>query len=394
MKELAEYMASQGHHVTVVTGFPNYPNGVIYPGYKRRLIQQEAVNGVNLIRTFLLVTPERLSFAPRLKNYLSFMCSAFYGGLLSGRHDLIYFYSPPLFLGITANLLGRMWRAPVVMELNDLWPRGPISLGIIKRRWQKRIAHLLENVVYQWSTRIFTYSVRMREELLQAGVPEEKVEIHNLSVDTQFFSPVPQDVGKRIRMELGLDEYFIAMYTGLVGMAQGLETVLDTAEILQNRGEEKIRLVIVGGGPDRKRLMAKSSEKELDNVLFVDQQPIGRMPAFMAASDVLLSLLKKAPHRVGTIPAKILAYMAAAKPVVVSAEGEAADLVKRCECGVAVPPDLPDALADALMKMQRFEQAKLEQFGKRARKLAVREFEKTHVFTNLEQSLIKVVNGD
>lgn len=388
--EMAEYLTSRGHDVTVVTGFPNYPEGKIYHGYRRRLMRSEMVNGVRVVRTFLFVTPERRSFGPRLKNYISFMVTAICGGLLSGPYELVYFYSPPLFLGLTAGLLGKLWGAPVVMELNDLWPRAPISLGVIKKPWQIRLALHLERLVYNWSTKIFAYSKRMRQEIIKAGAPKGKVEIHNLWIDTNFFLPASIEVGAAIRKEYGLNEQFIGMYTGLAGMAQGLDTLVNAAEILKMRGTKNIMIVIVGGGPERDNLIAEAEEKRLKNILFIDQQPRERMSAFMAASDLLISHLRKAPHRVGTIPAKILAYMCAAKPVLVGAEGEAADLVEHSQCGLAIPPDNPQAMAEAIMKMKNMGKKRLELYGKTAREVVEREYDQQQVQQKLEKRLLQI----
>lgn len=393
MAELAEYLSLHGHEVTVITGFPNYPEGKLYKGYGRRLVKKEIINGINAVRCFLLVTPERKSFGPRLKNYVSFMMTAILGGLISGKHDLIYFYSPPLFLGITAGLLGKLWRASVVMELNDLWPRAPISLGIMKKAWQIRLAGLLESTVYKWSTKIFVYSHLMREEIIKGGLSGNKVEIHNLWIDSKMFSCGSPEEAKMIRRDYGLNGKFVGMYTGLVGLAQGLDALVEAAEILEKRGNNDIEIVIVGGGPEREHLVSSARKKGLKNILFIDQQPAERMGVFMAAADILISHLRGAPHRIGTIPAKILAYMAAGKPVLVCARGEAVDLVKRSRSGIAIPPDNANAIADALIDARDVKKDVMEQFGISGRQYVLNEFERDMVLRKLEDRVSLIVSS-
>ena len=387
MGELAEDLVERGHEVTVVTGFPNYPDGKIYQGFRRALFKRERLNGIGLIRTFLFVTPKRRSFGPRLFNYTSFMITSFLGALIAGKKDLIYFYSPPLFLGVTAALLGRIWKVPVVMELNDLWPRGPIALGVVRNRFAIKLAETLEMFVYKNSTKIFTYSKRMREEVIKAGVPEEKVEIHNLWIDSKFFKPASSEEADVIRKQYGLEGKFVVMYTGLVGMAQGLEVLVDAAEILASGGENDIVVVIVGGGPEREGLVQRTKTKGLENVVLVDQQPREKMPAFTSAADVLVSHLTAAPHRIGTIPAKILAYMAGEKPVLVGAEGEAADLVKNLNCGLAVPPDDPEAMAEGIKKLHEMPAPRLQEMIVNGKIAIDKYYERKKVVSSLEEGL-------
>jgi len=391
MAEMAEYLAMKGHNVTVVTGFPNYPNGKVYTGYRRRFLQREKINDVIVIRTFVFVTTERHSFGPRMANYLSFMLTAIWGGLKSGRHELIYFYSPPLFLGVTASLLGLVWKVPVIMELNDLWPRAPISLGVIKNRIFIKVAEFLEAFIYKHTSKIFSYSKRMRQEILKTGISENKVEIHNLWIDSETFKPVSKEEAQQIRKEFGLNGKFVVMYTGLVGMAQGLDTLVDSAGLLKMRDIHNIIIAIVGGGPERDNLIARAKKKELDNILFVDQQPRNRMASFMSAADILVSHLRGAPHRVGTIPAKILSYMAAGKPVLVGAEGEAADLIKQYNCGIAVLPDDSASMSEAIICLSETSEQRLREMSQYGQAAVKDIYEKKKVLALLERRLINLV---
>ena len=199
ISEISQYLATQGHDVTVVTGFPNYPQGKIYKGYKIKILQKEKVSGVNIIRVPLYPTPYRRSFKYRMLNHISFMLTAIYGGLLAKRPDVIYFYSPPLFLGFTAWVLKKFYRVPTMVEINDPWPQAPIALGIIKNRAVIRLAEGFEKFVYKKTYYLFFYSHTHRKTIVDKGIPCEKMEIHPLWMDTEQFSECGEDEKREIR---------------------------------------------------------------------------------------------------------------------------------------------------------------------------------------------------
>ena len=389
MSELAHHLADKGHQVTVVTGFPNYPDGVLHEGYRRKPYQREQANGVTVMRTFLLVAPRTRAFGPRMKNYLSLMATSIYGGLLSGRHDLVYVYSPPLFLGLSAYALSRMYRAPFVMDLNDLWPKGPIHLGVLRNPTMIRLAEGLERFVYSKADHIFFYSRRMRQDVVDTGVPEAKTEVHPLWVDTEVFRPAPQEEGDRIRRQYGMGDKLVAMYTGNLGLPQGLDTALRSAKVLQDASNDRVLFVMVGGGADQERLTAMREELGLDNVMFVPPQPVTAMPAFMSAADILLLHLDRAPFRLGTVPGKLLTYMSAARPVLAGLEGESADIVRDTRCGVVVEPQDPHAMAQGALDLT--DPQTRRRMGEAGRNAAVNLYDRRKLLDDQEARLREIV---
>ena len=391
MSELAEHLHQRGHDVTVVTGFPNYPDGVLYEGYRRKLHKKERVNGVRVIRTFLHVTPKRHSFGPQMKNHLSFMLTCIYGSLRAGHHDLIYVYSPPLFLGVSAYFISRLFRAPLVLDVHDLWPKGPIHLGILKNPAIIAMAERLERFVYSKAHCIFFYSDRMRQEVVAGGVPQSKTEVHPLWVDTEFFQPAPPDQAKAIREKYGMDGRLVVMYTGNLGLPQGLDTVMRCARSLKEGGHDQVLFVFVGGGAARDRLHQLQQEYGLDNVLFIPPQPVSAMPAFMSAGDILLTHLDKAPFRLGTVPGKLLTYMSAARPVLAGLEGESADIVTQSQGGVVVEPQNPEAMAQGIMRLADPELRR--KMGEAGRRAVVDRYERGNLLEAVDGRLQEIVAG-
>lgn len=389
ISDLAQHLKEGGHEVTVVTGFPNYPDGVLHKGYRRTLLRREEVDGVRVLRTYLAITQQRRRFGPRMTNYLTFMLSSIYGGIAAGRHDIVYASSPPLFLGVSGYAISRFFRVPMVLDVNDLWPQAPIHLGIVKNPAAIRMAQKLERFVYAKSDRIFFYSHRMRQVVLDSGVPVEKTEVHPLWVDTEAFKPVPEEQWMKIREQYGMGDRLVILYAGNVGLPQGLQTAIECARLLQERKRDDALFVFVGGGPDKERLVHLSQSYGLKNVLFIPPQPLSSMPAFMSASDALLLHLDKAPFRVGTIPGKLFAYMSCGRPILLGLEGEGADLVGQAECGVVIEPQNPEAMVRGVIALADPEMRR--RMGEASRRIAVDRFDRRKVLARLVSRLQDLV---
>lgn len=387
MRELAEFLAARGHTVSVVTGFPNYPYGRIYPGYKLRLCRREALNGVNLIRVALYPSGERRKFFKRMLNHLSFMLSAVFGGLRSGRPDLIYYYSPPLFTGFSGWILKLIFRVPLAAEINDLWPQAPIALGVIKNNFIKRAAFWFEKFVYRKTDHLFFYSRTMMRQVLDKGVPEAKTGISPLWVSTKEFSLRPPDEASALKNEFGWQEKSIVMYAGYIGMAQGLQIVIDLAKRLKTR--PGIIFVLVGDGPEKERLMQTAQEAGLSNLSFVPFQETARIPCFLSAADILFATLVPAEHRKGTIPAKILAYLSMEKPLLIAAEGEAAQVALESGGGRVVRPGDIEGISRAIIELIDNSRERQE-MAKKARRYVLDNFDKEKICLALEKRLIEI----
>ena len=391
MSDLAQYLADRGHQVTVVTGFPNYPDGILHKGYRRTLFQSHVVQGVRIIRTFVSISTRRREFGPRMNSYLSFMCSSVYGAMRAGRHALVFVYSPPLMLGVSGYVISRLYRAPLVFDVNDLWPKAPIQLGLLKDPILIRMAQDLERFVYAKSDRVFFYSNWMRGDVVRSGVPESKTEVHPLPVDTDVFQEVPEEQAADVRRTYGMGDRLVVMYTGNLGLPQGLGTAIECARLLKGTNHAQYQFVFVGGGADRERLMRLSESYGLDNVLFVPPQPVSAMPAFMSAADILLLHLDRAPFRAGTIPGKLLTYLSCGRSVLAGLEGEGADLVREGECGVVVEPQNPEAMAQGLVRLA--DPGLRRRMGEAGRRLAVERFDRRKLLAKVERRLEEIASS-
>ncbi len=384
--EMATFLSERGHQVTVLTAFPNYPGGVVFQGYKRTLRQTEQLGEIKLVRSWLHVTKARDRFAPRMLSYVTFAATALVAGLPLGKQDVIYVYAPPTFLVPTAQVLAKLLRAKLVVDIHDLWPDAPIHLGFVKHPAAIKAARLFEKWTLAAPDRILSYSRTHLRKLEEKGVPKAKLGLVPLWIDTQIFAPVTGDAPKQLRAEHGFGDKFVVAYTGNIGIPQGLDTVLNCAAQLQARGETQTQFALVGGGAERERLMAQAETMGLKNVTFVPPQPMSQMPLWMAAADALLLHLDHAPFREGTVPGKLFYYMASGRPVIAAAIGETADIVHEHNCGYAVPPRDPQKMADAIALLAK-DPAQRVAMGANGRKAAIAVYERAKVLVTMEAEL-------
>jgi colanic acid biosynthesis glycosyl transferase WcaI len=382
--EMAHYFNGRGHQVSVVSQVPCYPAGVVYPGYEGARFRVERHDGIRITRTWSHASPERGKFRPRLLNYATFMGTALAGILAGPRPDIVLVYSPPLLLGLTATLAGKAWRCPFVFWVNDLWPRAALHLGFMQDGSLYQAASSLERFIYHRAARIFVYSQRMLEEVVADGGERAKIENHPLWIDTEVFHPDPTGAA-RVREQYGWEDKFVILYGGNIGLAQGLDVFVESARLLREKPE--IHFVMVGSGVEKDTLESLARDYGLRNLEFIGHQPKDQVLAYFSAADLLFAHLKAAPHRVGTVPEKILAYMACGRPVLMAAqEGAAADLIREHGCGVAIPPDDSEALARAILSLAQ-RRHEIDAMGIRGRRASELYFAGPKVLTAMEASL-------
>jgi colanic acid biosynthesis glycosyl transferase WcaI len=371
--ELSRRWADSGHNVTVLTGFPNHPTGVIPTEYRyrfRRLVSCEQINGVKVIRTWLLPFPNRKAYE-RMLNYSSFGLSAAITGLFLPRPDVIIGSSPQLLVALSAWWLAWCKRVPFVFEVRDLWPESLIAVGLgdansLLHRTLAAIAKFL----YRHADRIVVVTPAFKDHLVTHWqVPREKITVVENGVETQLFAPQPIATAKT---KLGLAQKFVVSYIGTMGMAHGLETVIAAAAELQAQ-HPGIHFLLIGEGAEKARIVAQARERNLTNLQFVDQQPRETIPAYIAASDACLVLLKKSDVFKTVIPTKMLEFMSCARPVILGVDGQAREIVEEAQAGIAIEPENARALAEAVLYLAN-NLDRCTELGRNGRDYIVRKF--------------------
>jgi glycosyltransferase involved in cell wall biosynthesis len=278
--------------------------------------------------------------------------------------------SPPLFLGISGYLLSRRTGAKWIFNVSDLWPESAVALGAVSQGWGLRRALALEAFCYRKAWLVTGQSREILENI-RSRFPQVRVYHLSNGVDTELFRP-GRSAGPRARLEDGIGgASCIAVYAGLHGIAQGLEQVLEAAARLKD--EKALGVVFVGDGPAKRELVARSRSLGLTRVRFLDPLPKEEMPGLVASADLALVPLKVSLP--GAVPSKIYEAMGAGVPIVLSAGGEAAEIVRRSESGVVVAPGDVDGLAAAIRELSA-DAARRARLGASGRRAAERDYDR------------------
>ena len=385
--DLAETLRSLGHDVTVLTGFPNWPSGKLYPGYRLRHWQKENRDGVPLIRIPLSPDHSRSVFK-RILNYVSFAASAaVLGPWLAPRTDVVHVVHPPVAVGGAGWLISRLWRVPFAYEILDMWPETLRATGMMNSERALSLIGWFAKWVYNRAAAIRVISPGFRDNLLGKGVPPEKVHIISNWVDTDFYKPMKPD--PELARKLGLAGRFNIMYAGTIGLAQKLDTVLDTACLLQDLPD--IQFVLVGDGIELPRLQETAWARQLHNVRFLGRYPGDMMPDFYALADVLLVHLRDDPLFRITVPHKTLTYLASGKPVLAAVEGDVADVVGSVRAGLTCPSSNPQALADTVRQFFEMSPIERDAMGQNGRRTAYELYRRDYLIGQIAKMLEKVV---
>jgi glycosyltransferase involved in cell wall biosynthesis len=341
IQSFAEFLAARGHRVTVISEFPNHPHGVIPAKYVGHLMEDDRSNPYRVLRVWVKANPEKTQ-ATRMAFYLSYMTLATAVAPLVGKADVVVATTPPLFTGAAGMAIATLYRAPLVLDVRDLWPAAAISLGQISNGRALHVAEFLERTLYRRAavvlgvTRPFCDHVdRIRRKKPDA------VLLPNGTLD--MFLTNSGNGSLRRRFDLPTDR-FVVTFAGTHGIAQALPSVLDAAERLP----DEAHFALFGDGPIKNHLVESAERRGLANVSFHPQLPLEQIPPALTASDALLVPLSAHPTFESFVPSKLFDFMAARRPVIVAAAGEATRILERAQAGVAVPPENPDALTAAV----------------------------------------------
>jgi colanic acid biosynthesis glycosyl transferase WcaI len=361
----ARALQERGHRVVVITGFPNYPGGRLYPGFRVKPFSRDAIDGVRIVRVPLYPSHDR-SRTGRLANYLSFAVSAATIGVaLAGSADVAYVYHPPATIALAAWSLRLFRRIPFVYDVQDLWPDTLAATGMVTSPLALRLAGRWCDLAYRTAHTVVVSSPGFKRRLIDRGVRSDRVEVIDNWCEERFITPGPRD--EALARRLGLDGRFVVLFAGNMGKAQALEAVLQAAGRLRS-SDPRVRFVFVGGGIEVDRLRAYALSLGADNVIFLPQRPPEQIGELLNVADVLLVHLKDDPLFRITIPSKTQAYLAAGRPILMAVEGDAADLVCKASAGVACKPEDPVQIAAAVSDLAARSPAQLEEMGANGRR--------------------------
>ena len=362
----AQELLKQGHEVEVLTGFPNYPGGRLYPGYRMRLFQREKIGGVDILRIPSFLSHDR-SGLRRLLSYVSFALSAACWGVFKVRRpDVVHVYQGAATLALPAMILRVLRGAPYVLDVQDLWPESVTGSGMLRVPFGEALLSVWCRLTYKLAARIVVLSPGYKLAIAGRGAPANKIEVvYNWCDETQCVAPV---LHSKSRSAFLSEDKFNVVYAGNMGKLQALEAVLHAAEILKD-DVPGVQFVLVGDGVELARLREMVSTLKLANVRFVPRQDSEQIGAILKQADLLLVHLRDTPlGRVG-IPQKTQAYLAAGRPILMAMKGDGAELVVHAHAGLSCEPEQPESIAAAIRAIVNMPSAERSAMAERARRL-------------------------
>lgn len=387
--EICTNLRDFGHSITVIAEVPNHPSGIIKHDYKNKLYKITQEDGLEVIRVWVKTSPVK-NFLNRMLFYLSYMINAILAGILLARqkYDLIYSTSPPLFVGGTALVLSRLKKIPFVFEVRDLWPESAVALGELTNPRSINLATRLEESCYQNSTKIIVVTNGIQEKLLDRGIPKEKIILipNGSNVDNFCFKP---EARKLLRKQLQLEDQFVLVYAGIFGLAQGLETIVNAAELLKDIPD--IHFLLIGDGPIKSNIQTLISELKLANITLLPSQPYAIIPDYISASDAAIVPLRKVDLFRGALPSKIFDAWACERPLLLCIDGEARLVLESSRGGIYVPPENPQLLSNSILELKQNSESRL-QMGKNGRNFVEKYYSRKRLAIKLNTELSNLIN--
>lgn len=356
----AKELVKAGHQVEVITGFPNYPGGKLYEGYSVKFHDREVVQGVTVHRVPLYPAHDN-SVIKRITNYISFATSSFFCGLFSvSRPDVIYSYHPPLTTVLSATLISLFRRAPLVVDIQDLWPDTLAATGMLNNKKALYLVDIFCRFVYKRASKVVVLSPGFKKRLIERGVPESKLEVIYNWCDEYAL-----EGGVESALQLPKNGRLNLLFAGNLGNAQGLPAIVDAAEILQ-RKQTNVNVIFLGAGIAKDKAVQQVNGLALDNVYFLPRVPMQEVGNLLKTADVLLVHLTDDELFSITIPSRTQAYMRIGKPIVMGVNGNAADLINQANAGVSCKANDASSLADAVVTIVNKSSTELEVMGNNA----------------------------
>jgi colanic acid biosynthesis glycosyl transferase WcaI len=384
----ARELCRLGHEVEVITGFPNYPGGKVYAGYRIRPFEVEIIEGIRVIRVAMYPSHDA-SALKRLLTHGSFAVSALLiGGWIARKPDVIYTYDTPLTAGVISVLLGWLKRAPMIFDLQDLWPD---TIGATSKLSNPRLLAFLQSVchwVYARAKKVVVLSPGFAKTLEKRGIAKDHIRvIYNWCDETELNLKENADTA----IEMQAEQHFNLVFAGSMGKGQGLETVIRAAKLVETKNP-RVQFLLVGSGVELEHLKIVSRELNVNNLRFLLRRPMTQIGQVFYYADALLVHLKDEPLFAVTIPSKTQAYLSVGKPVIMAVRGDAAELIIDANAGITCEPENPQALADAVLHLAELPKNQLLQLGENGAKyyrnaLSVRVG--TQAFINVFQEAIK-----
>lgn len=385
--ELAVRLKNKGVDVSILTAMPNYPKMEVQKEYLGKKYVYEESEELKIHRSWIYVSKSK-GIIKRLLNYFSFVCSsAWYGKRKIGNVDFILCESPPLFLGYSALRLAKTKKAKLIFNVSDLWPESAEKLGVVTNSTMLKMAYNLEEKLYKASVLVSGQTQGICQSINQR-FPQVKTYWLPNGVDMNYYNPQQIAAGDfRIKNNIAQDD-FVFLYAGIIGLAQGLEIILEAAKAVKDKPH--LKFVLLGNGPEKPRLIDLQKQYGLSNVIFIDFVPKSQMPQVLKSVNAAIIPLKKLDLFKGAIPSKIFESLAMELPILLGVDGEARDLfIQKGQCGLYFEPENVNELVKAVIDVSS-DYTKAKQLGVNGRNYVNQNFNRDTIAEKFYNQLIQL----
>ena len=339
-----------GHQVTVITCFPNFPNGKVFEGYKNRFFKKESIDGINVIRVWSYIA-ENKGFVSRIIDYISYSFTSVIVGVFV-KTDIIIATSPQFFTAISGRLLSFFKGKPWIMEVRDLWPDSIVAVGSMSEKSKAfKILKRIEHHLYLNAQKIIVVTDSFKKYLIEKHfIPSEKIGVFKNGVLINNFKKIDSERLLKLRKSLGLENKIVISFLGTHGLAHGLRFILDSISKIK---DNKYHFLFVGDGSEKQNLLEYSKTLDSNNFTFLDSVTKSEIPLYIDISDYSLVNLKKSNEFKNVIPSKIFENIAMYKPILLGVEGESKELIEKYKVGIAFEPENIESFINAISEIEQ-----------------------------------------
>lgn len=364
LSEHARTWVAEGAELEVICPNPNYPEGVLYPGYKNSF-GTEDINGVRVTRVPTFLAPNKGSLF-RTLSYISFMLSAiFFSRRSKSDADVVVASSPHIFSAVAGLMISRRLSKPFILEIRDLWPDSIVAVGASKRNWLIRKFEQLEMYLYREADRIIVVTDTFKKVITEKGIPASKIDVvKNGAVIPESDTELDDALMRSLVSEHRLEGKFVASYIGTIGMAHRVDQIFEAAKLCD---DPDIIFLVAGSGAERENLEEKLATNPLENFRLLDKVPKETAKHLMAVSDISIVHLKDTPVFKTVLPSKLFDAMVLKKPIVLGVRGESKMLVDQSGSGISIEPENPKEMVEAVRGLKNNAE-RVKQMGDRGYK--------------------------
>ena len=380
--ELARELVKRGHQVRVITRFPrNFDQSAMIEQTGKGMFVNEDIKGIKVTRIKVPHLWRRIPLSRELEHFINLL-ALFFGTLFTKRSDVILVYSPPIIVGLVAVLIGRLKRIPTVINIQDLFPKYVIQIGVLKNKFLISVCEYLEKFLYRWANVLTVYSTGNKDHIASKSIDHDKVSIIPNWIDTDFVRPLEPSI--ELINEYGINAKFVVLFAGSMSHPQDMDIILESARTLADRSE--ILFLIVGEGPKAASTRQKAKELKLKNVKFLPLQPRSKYPQLLASVQVALVTINPS-MTTPVVPSKTLSIMASGTPLIASLPldgGDAPRIVRESKAGILVKAGDVKAFTQAVLRLYN-EPELCQELGRNGRKYAEEVFSLRKCTQNYEK---------